>query len=52
MDKVTRAAEVMCLQYIHSSEQHRNIAVVASRSRDDSLRIRFTTDWTDCDLPS
>jgi hypothetical protein len=49
MDRVTRTAEVMCLRYIHSPEEHRNIAVLLLDREDDSLRIRFTADWTDCD---
>jgi hypothetical protein len=49
MDSVKRIAEVMCLQYIQSPQQHRNIAVLVLDREDDSLRIRFTADWTDCD---
>jgi len=49
MDRVTHMAEVMCLQYIQSPQQHRNIAVLLLDREDDSLRIRFTADWTDCD---
>ena len=49
MDRVKRIAEVMCLQYIQSPQQHRNIAVLVIDREDASLRIRFTADWTDCD---
>ena len=49
MDRVTHTADVMCLQYIQSPQQHRNIAVLLLDREDDSLRIRFTADWTDCD---